>query len=101
MDEKVSEEERLKMNLLSERDARYQAESANVEMAQKALMSAQGQLQLEKMEMSTSLQEKYKLGKADRIDMRTGAITRAPAENAAPPPAAPATTEQPPATTPS
>lgn len=89
MDEKISEEDRLKMNLLSEREQRFAAERMNIEMANKALQSAHGQLQVEKMGLSSAIQAKYTLAPTDEVDLKTGVITRDPKATraAAPPPA--------------
>lgn len=79
MEPKLTEEERLKLNLQQERLRRLDAEATNLKMMEKQIAGAKAQLQLEIHAMSAELKTKYNLQGNDQIDLSSGLIVRAPA----------------------
>jgi len=77
---KLSEEDRLKMNLLAERGQRIAAEKANLGLVAKALDDVSQKLNFEKAAFNNELRTKYKIEVNDEVDTTTGDILRAKQE---------------------
>lgn len=73
----LSEMDLLKLQLLKEKQARFQAEAANLQMAQRSLQAQQQQLVSESAILSVHLRATYDLAPADEIG-EDGAIKRSP-----------------------
>jgi hypothetical protein len=75
---KLSEEDRLKLALLTERGQRLDAEKANLNMVARQLQAEQAKCQLEQQALSADFKTKYHLAPGDSLDVGDGSIKRAP-----------------------
>jgi len=73
---RVSEEDRMLLALTNERERRISAELENLKLADTHLKGEALAFQTERKTVMDGLKEKYKLGTADSVDVKTGLITR-------------------------
>jgi multidrug efflux pump subunit AcrA (membrane-fusion protein) len=73
----LSELDHLKLQLLTAKQARFQAETMNLQMAQRSLQALQQQLVQESAALSEHLRVTYALAPADEIG-EDGVIARSP-----------------------
>ncbi len=79
---RLAEIDKLKMQLLSEKQVRIQMEMQNLKMVEQRLQQEHALVQMENQALSKEMAEKYGLKPNDTVD-RDGGITRAPVEQAA------------------
>jgi len=73
----LSEMDKLKLTLQKEKQARFQAEGMNLQMAMRQHQAQQGPLQAEAMAFAKELQATYSLAPSDEIN-EDGTIKRSP-----------------------